>query len=824
MAFDLTPKTLALSQQINVEPVIIVEIDGIDFKFGSQAIGKTWLVGNDANIGDAGLVIGGIIEDPESRALVSLIGTTNNITQQLEVDDGGTGSVQKFNVELLDKDGELTKLFSLGDTVPDMLARETNVYLGFNGGAHPEDSIRLFNGTIDSQEVKSGTWNLGVAHPESLKRQELFIQAISALDGGITAGATTLTLDSTDGLLTPADTVTCHVQIGDELIEYTGISSNDLTGLTRGALGTVAATHADDDESVSFYVIDDRAIDVALKMMLSNTGNTDYETDVSATRFIQVDSTTQIVNGIFFPDFTIQDDLGLNEGDFISITGASNGANNFTDRTISSFVDISTGTVMVVDGAALVIETNSSALASFRSQFNVYPDGAGCSMKPTQVDVAQHLEIDDIFGSTFPSMSLFIKDTITAKDFIIDELYKPTGLYQAPRKGRVSLATTSPPLVLGELVSLTSDNVKNANTLNIKRQLTKNFFNNIVYKFNINVLDDKFLAGQVTFSARSQNQIPTGTKSLTIESSGLRDNLDTRNFITKQSRFYTDRYQFAAESIKVEPNFKSSFNIEVTDIVLFGDDDLQVGDILNGTRKFEPRLFECINKSMNIKTGAVTLELLDTRFEQDGRFGVVGPSSFIDSGATTINIPLKASFSTGVNGIEREKYRSFIGEEIRVHSADFTFDETVTLNSFSAGNIAIIIVDPPLSSPPTEDFIVDLAQYDTGTDSNVNSNSKAIHCFFNPQLTVLSGASDTEFTVSLSDAARVVVEGFVRVHSFDFTDDSAGTVDDDDPAVLTVDIGTGVITVDKSLTFTPSSGDLVDLVGFLDQGLPYRVL
>lgn len=823
MAFDLTPTTLALSQQIDINPVIIVEIDGIDFLFGSQDVGITWLIGDDADIGDAGLTIGGIIVAPNSKALVSLDGTTNNITQQLEVDKGGSGSIQKFNVQLIDKDEELTDLFSPGNTVADMLARQADVYLGFEGGAHPTDSIRIFNGTIGSQNVGAGFWKFAIDHPESLKRQELFIQTTSALDGGITSGTTTLTLDSTSGLIEPADTVTCHVVIEDEVIEYSAISGNDLTGLTRGALGTVAASHADDDESTSYYKIDDTPIPTALKMMLSDAGNTDFSSGHEATRFVQVDSTQQIANGVFFPDFSIQDDLGLTIGDFISVTGATNGANNFSDRTISSFVAISTGTVMVVAGAALVIETDSSAVASFKSQFNVFPEGAGCSMTPRQVDVAQHIEISDIFGSDFPAMSLKIDDTITAKDFIVNELYLPVGLYQAPRKGRASMAITNPPLVTGELVELKSDNVKSPDSIRMQRQITKDFFNAVIYKFNQNVLDDKFLAGQITISNRSKAQIPTGTKSLTIESKGLVENTDTRNFVDKQSRKYTDRYQFAAESVEIEVNFKSGFNIEITDVVLFGDDELQIGDITNGTRLFDPRLFECVQKSMNLKNGQIRMKLLDTGFEQDGRFGVIAPNSFIDAGATTTNIPLKASFSTPEFGIERSKYDNFIGEQIRVRNVDWTFNETVTLVSFDNSNLTNIIVSPALSSPPSEDFLIDLAEYDG--DADTNRNQKAIHCFFNPQLTVLSGTSTTIFTVSLSDAALVFVGSFVRVHSDDFTTDSIGDINDDDPEVTDVDLGTGVITVDSSLGFTPSAGQKVDLIGFVqDDGLPYRVL
>jgi hypothetical protein len=70
------------------------------------------------------------------------------------------------------------------------------------------------------------------------------------LDGALgdnTAGTggsgTAVTLTSTSGFSSSG-----HILVGSELITYTGISSNDLTGITRGALGSTRAAH--DDEAV----------------------------------------------------------------------------------------------------------------------------------------------------------------------------------------------------------------------------------------------------------------------------------------------------------------------------------------------------------------------------------------------------------------------------------------------------------------------------------------------------------------------------------------------------------------------------------------------
>tara|TARA_R100000808_G_C2139655_1_gene147555 strand:+ start:543 stop:1478 length:936 start_codon:yes stop_codon:yes gene_type:complete len=62
----------------------------------------------------------------------------------------------------------------------------------------------------------------------------------TTLNGSHSDSVTTLTLTSTTGL-----DATGKVFIGSEIVTYTGILGNDITGCTRGAESTTAATHAD---------------------------------------------------------------------------------------------------------------------------------------------------------------------------------------------------------------------------------------------------------------------------------------------------------------------------------------------------------------------------------------------------------------------------------------------------------------------------------------------------------------------------------------------------------------------------------------------------
>ncbi len=67
-------------------------------------------------------------------------------------------------------------------------------------------------------------------------------EATTTLDGAINDSTTTIVL--TDASLFPT-TGTNFVQIGSEEISYTGISTNTLTGVTRGVRNTTAASHSD---------------------------------------------------------------------------------------------------------------------------------------------------------------------------------------------------------------------------------------------------------------------------------------------------------------------------------------------------------------------------------------------------------------------------------------------------------------------------------------------------------------------------------------------------------------------------------------------------
>ena len=820
MAITLTTTAELLSQQVNIQQQIILEIDGIPLVFGAVKVTKLAKYGDDIDYGDAGLVYGGSVVDPRNRDLISLDGTSNRIQQQIDPDKEGASSVQKLIINLIDKDGELTNKFAPGVVVDDVLGRKADVFVAFQGANHPEDSIKILNGLVDNIEFGAGNVKVTVSHPQQLQRSDLFQQVNTTITSGIDGSTLTIPIDDATGLFEPADIMKSYLRIEDELIEIASIAGSTVTATARGALGTTAVAHPLDAEVTSFYRLESDPIDIALKLMLS--GDTEpYASDIDVPNFVQVTPTINLANSIFVTSTIFQDQFGLSVGDTVTITGATNGANNVVDAPILSFTENPTGTIITLSGVSLVSEVDSSAVMSLKSQFNVLPDGAGkAGLDPRGVDVEQHLFIKQLFSTSLPDYDIYLKDTINAKDFLSKDIYFPAGLFPVPRKGRNSVNITIPPLAQLDTKVLDIENVQRPDNLKIKRSINKDFYNAVTYRYQEDELEDEFKRGVVTQSARSTNRIKTVNKPLVVDAKGLRDTGETDLFIERQTRRFVDRFQFGAESINVTTNYKTGFNVDVGDISILQGEELKISDQTQGSRSFQTRLMEVTNKRINLRTGRVDLELTDTAFGADARFGVFSPSSFIGSGATTSELPLKDSFFTPSGQLDRDKWSQYVGQNVTIHSPDYSTQETTVFVGFSPTNPNVILINPALGFTPSEDDIIDVDFYPTSINQNDNILLKSVHCFASPEVDVVSGASGTVFDVGAGDIGKFFVGSLIRVHSLDFTSDSTTDLIDDDAEVI--DITGTTITVNRDLGFTPTAGQVVNLIGFADEGLAYR--
>lgn len=677
------------------------------------------------------------------------------------------------------------------------------------------------------------TIEAGVTTANSIKRAvnnnadaNQLVQVVNKSGGNPTAGqlvqaltplgiSTYVAVDSVDLFLTEVDPLfRTYVRVGDEIIRYTGIDTvnNRLTGLTRGDLTSLPDNHEIGDEVESFYKLGDggdngRAIDLALYLYLS-AGPEYYEEEVLADQVNKISPTVFRQNGIFFTGLDLKRLFGVTIGDKIKVTSPIP-ANTFVDRTIIDLETGVNGTLVVVDGANLVTETNSTLVCDFKSRYNVLPDGLG--LRPREVEIEEFESVDNTFFSGLPLFELYIKDTVDGKEYVDKEIFLPSGLYGVPRKGKLSVKYTSPPLFNAQIQVLGVDTVKDPAGLKLNRSVSQNFYNAIVYRVNEDSVEDRKLTGYVTLSTTSTNQIKAPNRPYTIQAGGLRPSVDTEAIIRRVSRRFLSRYQLGAESVRVEVPLEVGFAIEVGDSVIFGDDELKLSDSKTGENVFSPRLFEVIQKEYGWVNGQVRLEIVDTNYSQERRYGTFSPSSFIDPGSTLNSIVIRDSFGVNPAFGEPEKWRRFIGMGLRIHSKDYTTDFNTILRGFDDNNPYRLLVDT-MPSIPAANMIVDIADY--GDASNLY---KSLFCFSGESSEITTVVSTSVFTVA--SISGFYVGQKVRVHNKDFTRDSG--VD----GIEIVDITGSQITLASALSFIPVVGDTVDGIGFIqDQGLAYSFL
>lgn len=791
-----------------LNPSLILEIEGYDKIFSLSNVFKRISVGDTGlYIGDSWLIGGDTENYQDAYSFISTDGTTSSINQQLLQDKGGTSSVSSIQISLIDKSEIVTDLVSPSFVLDDILGRRAWVHLGFAGTRYPDDHVILFSGIIDDVSASGASIKLNVAHPEQLKRQDVFVKVETSLDGAINSSQTSITLSDASNLLTPVSGFETYVKINDEIIRYTGITTNTLTGCTRAQFGTIAASADDDDSVESFYRLQGSALDLALKILLS--GENDYWATINANYFNQDSSGTAYTNAIFISGVDVKKKWGLTVGDFVTTTGATLAANNFTLRTVTDISVDYNGSLITIDGAALATESGSGAEISFKSRYNVLPDGL--NMGGDQVDVAEFERLQDLFIGQIHTYDFYLKETMKGREFVDGEVLFPSNFFSLPRKGRVSCGAVAPPLAVGSLPRIDASNLVNPSQVVIRRTIGKYFYNTTVYKYNFDAVDDKPLTGFITVDEDSKNRIQVGTKAITIVSNGLRNNNATTTILDINSRRFLDRYKYAAEEIRISVFYGVGFKIDVGDIVYFGDLELGLLDSKRGKRGFLPRLCEVVDKKMNIFTGKVDLTLVDTAYSAEGRYGIFSPSSIVGTGSTTSTIKITTSYNTVFPDIERDKWENYIGQAIRIHTTDWATSYDSTLLGFADDTTMIIA---PIAASVTAGYLVNIANYDSGSDPDVNFYEKNIHCFANPSVSITGGTSSTVFDVS--STATLLVGATVQVRNADWSVIS--------PDVRIEEINGLQIVVSASLGFTPTSDYKLEGIGFLDRGSFYRYL
>lgn len=803
MAFEISPTLTSLKDQINKEPMLVLEIEGSQYLYGSAPILETarW---DDSRINwdnQIGVTWDGEIEKANSKPYIIVKGkTTKQLSQQLLVDKGGSGSVATMNIELVDYRGEVAQDLSFGQ-IGDPLGKKATIYMGLAGGRFPQDFFRLLIGYVDDLQYEAGSITVSVAQAQNLMRQSAFEQYQAQLIDPINTVDTVLNVVETATLLESQDALTSYIRIDDEVMEVVSKTDTTIT-VIRGSIGTAISSHDADADILSQYGLTGRPLDLALKLMHSRLDN---GFSLFSSKIVSLNriSSTEIINGAIIVDsYDIQESSGASAGDLIELIGT---ASNDGIYTIIGFDRLDTGRSVILVDSNLSEETSLSLDLNLKSQYNVLPDGAGLDLN--FVDTPAFEEIASIFQASFTDYTFYLKDTIeNVRDFIISEIFTPQGLYLIPRKGKASCKYTAPPFSVEDLPILNTSNLVDLTKITMRRSTHKYLLNSVIYRYNQGIIEDKFFDKVVRLSADSFNRIKTGRKRLEINSLGLRRNNEVAQLIDRASRGILNRYRFGARYVRnIKPLFQVGLILEIGDIVFFGGEDTQLVNFENGERNIPIGQYEIINKKLNSFTGSTSVELLETGFDLDGIFGVFSPASRIAAGSDQNRLLVEEFWESDQYEKERDKWDKWIGLKVRVRSDDYTFDELATLQGLDSVTNNGLLITGLSTTPPVGSF-VELAKYQDYGQEELELLAKLTYTFVMAQAEIDTVTDDKIFDVL--DSSELSIGMTINVHSDDYTEDSETRVIDD--------IVGNTITLDEDLNITPAAGYKVEIYSFPD--------
>ena len=806
MAYVLSGTTEALSQKIDKEPVLILDIDGSQYLYGTGPILETAKWDDDRikwdNQND--ITWDGEIEKEISKPYISWDKTTSGLSQQLLVDKGGSGSISTMDIAIVDFRNEVATDLSF-DQMEDALGRRADVYLGLKGGRHPQDSVPIFKGFIDDLKYEAGLVIVSVSHPENLKRQPTFEQHQSQLTSAINAIVTTVPVTITSPFVESGDSITSYIKINDEVMEVVTVNPTSFE-VVRGALGTLIDSHESDDDVESFYRLQGKPIELALKLMLSKPGNEFTTNEILRIKAInQIDNVTNIPGAILINDLDVEDRSGLNIGDIIKIEGS---ASNDGEYPISSFNTINTGQSYIVLEGSFTNELNLDLALQFRSKYNVLNEGLGLAVD--QVDAASFEQEANTFSANFIDYDYYIKKTIdNTKEFIDKSLFLPQRLYTIPRKAKISCKYESAPFTIQTLPTLNTSNIVDITKVQMRRSTHKYLYNEVVFRYNEGVLEDKLFDKVITINTDSLERIKAGRKRYAVDVGGIRRSSESIQVLGRAASKILGRYKFAARYItNVKVLFETGINLEIGDIVFMGGEDTQLFDLKTGLRNMPIAQYEIVNKRLDIRKGDIKLSLLETGFSfENSIFAVFSPSSVLDATSTATKIGLDELFvGCSSPALERVKWEQWVGSKVRVRSEDYTYDEIATIDRLDATTENRLILDPPLPSPPPAGAILELAKVDEYGDTDLEQTLKLKYSFTMPSMKLTAVTDSQEFDVENTEGLEVGM--LINIHSDDYSSDSI--------TVRIDSIVLNTITLVSALNFTPSIGDNLQVYAYAD--------
>jgi hypothetical protein len=404
--------------QTSIKPIMVLQIDGVPFLIGSDTIKRAPRYGDDdLSYGDDGVFYGGLVPYPNQKTLISLDGTTTSIKQSLEPDKARGSSVSQMTIKLVDKNGIGTDI--VGGLYGEILFKKVKLWVSFGEQTGwNDDFIIAFRGRIESVSSDQGSVTLNLSSPDQKKRSSLFIKGDQELDGPISDSQTNLFVDDAGSFFTipsspftggPDPQIKTCVKIGDEVIEYTGKTGNELTGLVRGSFSTTPAAYSDEEPIEGFIYLEGNAMELALKILLSDEALTPYISGELA-KAVGSDGIASRANAIFFADVNFTRDRQILIGDYVMTSGFTDPSNNLSSWTEVLDVGVNDAGSFIVLDATLVNEPVTTGTVDFLSKWNTFGK-FGLGLDQDEVDVERHIELQSSFLSTY-TFQFYVRDDI----------------------------------------------------------------------------------------------------------------------------------------------------------------------------------------------------------------------------------------------------------------------------------------------------------------------------------------------------------------------------------------------------------------------------
>jgi len=271
--------------------------------------------------------------------------TANVLNQEYQVTEVVDGNTYKISARTVSTIPSVTASGGISATAVNATGSDTG-----NGGGSVVGTYQI--GTALNSSVFGTGWGAGVWGGTTTGA----LTAILNEGGTLSASDTTITVTNTTGIV-----ASDIVLIDDELILVGGISSNDLTGCTRGHKGTTAATHANGS-----------AVRLA-------TGNADTADDFSGWGLALISGTiTPSANLRIWTQDNFGEDLLLNERNGkIYYWDKTNGVNTRAKSLTDSSLGLGTRTSVPTIATQVLLSDRDRHVIAFGA------DGLGASSSAT---------------------------------------------------------------------------------------------------------------------------------------------------------------------------------------------------------------------------------------------------------------------------------------------------------------------------------------------------------------------------------------------------------------------------------------------------------